>query len=76
MAVDVIRTIASVGSWIRGSSVVSTETFSVPCQVTAFMARLLVIGRDLSPLAGCPQTVDLTHLAWACVDLRNICDPG
>lgn len=31
MAVDVIRTIASVSSWIVGSGTVPTLTCSVPC---------------------------------------------
>lgn len=38
MAVDVIRTIASVGSWIFGSGTVSTDTLPAPCQVGARMA--------------------------------------
>src|SRR5687767_4166676 len=37
IAVDVIRTIASVGSWILGSGTVSTDTLDVPCQVSARM---------------------------------------
>jgi hypothetical protein len=41
MAVDVIRTIASVDSSIRGSGTVSTETLPVPCQVTALIDVLL-----------------------------------
>ncbi|GGN31610.1 hypothetical protein GCM10010109_51960 [Actinoplanes campanulatus] len=37
MAVEVMRTTASVGSWIRGSGTVSTETLPVPCHVKARM---------------------------------------
>ena len=37
MAVEVIRTIASVGSSIRGSGTSSTRTSRLPCQVSAFM---------------------------------------
>ena len=36
MPVDVMRTIASVGSSIVGSGTVSTRTSRLPCQVTAF----------------------------------------
>lgn len=36
MAVDVIRTIASVGSWMEGSGTSSTLTERRPCHVTAF----------------------------------------
>ncbi len=39
IAVEVIRTIASVGSWMVGSGTVSTDTFSVPCQVSARTSR-------------------------------------
>ena len=35
-----MRTIASVGSWMVGSGDVSTRTSRLPCQVTAFIARL------------------------------------
>jgi hypothetical protein len=35
MAVDVIRTMASVGSWIAGSSTVSTRTSRLPCHAMA-----------------------------------------
>src|SRR5215211_9274149 len=34
---DVIRTMASVGSSIRGSGTSSTRTSRLPCQVTAFI---------------------------------------
>ena len=37
IAVEAIRTIASVGSWICGSGTVSTDTFCVPCHVSALM---------------------------------------
>ena len=37
IAVDVMRTIASVGSSILGSGTDSTRTSRLPCQVTAFM---------------------------------------
>jgi hypothetical protein len=37
MLVDVIRTIASVGSSIFGSGTVSTRTSRLPCHVTARM---------------------------------------
>ena len=40
IAVEVIRTIASVGSWILGSGTVSTDTFAVPCQVKALMTAV------------------------------------
>src|SRR5436305_4305192 len=36
MPLDVTRTIASVGSWMTGSSTQSTRTSRFPCQVTAF----------------------------------------
>ena len=39
-AVDVPRTTASVGSTIRGSGTVSTETFWLPCQVSARISVL------------------------------------
>src|SRR5215207_10057917 len=38
MAVEVILTIASVGSWMMGSGTLSTRTSSLPCQTTAFKA--------------------------------------
>ena len=41
IAVEVIRTIASVGSWIFGSGTVSTDTFAVPCQVRALISSCL-----------------------------------
>src|SRR4051812_23119060 len=37
MAVEVIRTMQSVGSWICGSGCSSTRTSRRPCQVRAFM---------------------------------------
>jgi hypothetical protein len=37
MPVEVIRTIASVGSWIRGSGTSSTLTERFPCHVSAFI---------------------------------------
>src|SRR3954469_22440284 len=37
MPVDVMRTIASVGSSMVGSGTVSTRTSRLPCQATAFM---------------------------------------
>ena len=42
MAVEVISTMASVGSWMAGSATVSTRTSSIPCHVTARMGDLLV----------------------------------
>ena len=45
--VDVIRTIASVGSWIVGSGTFSTRTSRLPFHTTAFM--IASGGRDLSP---------------------------
>src|SRR4051812_37160017 len=42
MHVDVIRTIASRGLRIVGSGTLSTLTFRVPHQVTAFMTGLLI----------------------------------
>jgi hypothetical protein len=39
--VEVIRTIASVGSWILGSGTVSTDTFDFPCQVKALMVSCM-----------------------------------
>src|SRR3954452_4445091 len=51
IAVEVIRTIASVGSWICGSGTSSTRTSLFPCQATAFMVGLpLEVG--LRPLPG------------------------
>ena len=38
MPVDVMRTIASVGSSMIGSGTVSTRTSRLPCQATAFMS--------------------------------------
>src|SRR5919201_4919528 len=35
---DVMRTIASVGSWISGSGTVSTRTSRFPCHVSALIA--------------------------------------
>src|SRR4051794_1950539 len=62
IAVDVTRTMASVGSWIFGSGTVSTDTLDVPCQVSARMlcasdsvsSRLMVptAERDIPWLAG------------------------
>jgi hypothetical protein len=37
MHVEVMRTIASVGSSILGSGTVSTRTSRLPCQVSAFI---------------------------------------
>src|SRR5215204_1167428 len=37
MALEVTRTIASVGAWIEGSGTESTRTSRLPCQVSAFM---------------------------------------
>src|SRR3982751_5157155 len=37
MAVEVILTMASVGSWILGSATLSMRTSSMPCQVRAFI---------------------------------------
>ena len=37
IAVDVTRTIASVGSWMCGSGTSVMRTSSMPCQVSAFM---------------------------------------
>jgi hypothetical protein len=42
MAVEVIRTIASVGSWMTGSGTVSTDTLPVPCHVSARMKEASV----------------------------------
>src|SRR5829696_1386323 len=39
IAVEVMRTMASVGSWILGSGTVSTRTSWLPCQATAFIGR-------------------------------------
>ncbi len=41
IAVEVILTMASVGSWMVGSGTSSTRTSRLPCQVTAFMVNLL-----------------------------------
>src|SRR5215213_24445 len=41
MPVEVIRTIASVGSSMIGSGTLSTRTSRLPCQATAFMSVLL-----------------------------------
>jgi hypothetical protein len=41
MAVDVIRTIASVGSWMVGSGTVSTRTSRLPCHTAALTTVLL-----------------------------------
>ena len=41
MAVEVILTMASVGYWMVGSGTSSTRTSRLPCQVTAFMVKLL-----------------------------------
>ena len=38
IALDVILTIASVGSWMIGSGTSSTETLRLPCQVSALIA--------------------------------------
>ena len=43
IAVEVILTIASVGSWMVGSGTSSTRTSRLPCQVTAFTVNLLVV---------------------------------
>jgi len=41
MALVVIRTIASAGSWILGGGTSSTAIFPTSCQTTAFMMALL-----------------------------------
>jgi len=43
MAVEVILTIASVGSWIAGSGTLSTRTSRLPCHVSAFIEAHLVL---------------------------------
>jgi len=50
MPVEVIFTMASVGSWIVGSGTDSTRTSRLPCQVTAFMEclRYIRFGADRS----------------------------
>jgi hypothetical protein len=40
IAVEVMRTIASVGSWIEGSGTSSTRTSRRPCQTSALMSSL------------------------------------
>ena len=65
IAVEVIRTIASVGSWIVGSGTVSTRTSRLPCHVNALIDNPLpdVVFVALAPypvrpgrhLHRCPQ---------------------
>jgi hypothetical protein len=48
IAVEVTRTIASVGCSIFGSGTLSTRTSSLPCQVTAFIDTYPIQSRDLA----------------------------
>jgi len=55
MAVEVILTIASVGSWIAGSGTLSTRTSRLPCHVSAFIkAHLVLSGPAGDPACSCP----------------------
>src|SRR3954453_2701889 len=50
MALEVMRTTASVGSWIFGSGTSSTRTSRLPCHVNAFMCLAASrLGGSLSP---------------------------
>ncbi len=53
MPVEVMRTIASVGSWMVGSGTLSTRTSRLPCQVTAFIASGLPASRQAVSLFAC-----------------------
>src|SRR5215211_1111772 len=57
MPVEVIRTIASVGSWIVGSGTVSTRTSRLPCQVTAFMVPPSGVAVAVPEQAGYPAAM-------------------
>src|SRR4051794_21770058 len=56
MAVEVTRITASLGSSMRGSGTSSTETFSLPCQVSALIRAPVDVRQSHLPGWAVPRT--------------------